>query len=142
MKKSLKLRAVVSPTPAIIAAARAGERTLLLSTWQIALPGDAVKFNSVDAYGGESPAGVKRHIFETAMFANQPQAIKYFLVALDNFALSKTDDAFVACRDPMCLDFVSEENVAFDAHAPVSIQHVNLHAFAGTMEIDDRLLAA
>ena len=112
MKKSLKLRAVVSPTPAIIAAARAGERTLLLSTWQIALPGDAVEFNSVDAYGGEPPAGVKRHIVEAAMFANQPQAIKYFLVALDNFALSKTDDAFVACRDPMCLDFVSEENVA------------------------------
>ena len=46
------------------------------------------------------------------MFANQPQAIKYFLVALDNFALSKTDNAFVACRDSMCLDFISEENVA------------------------------
>ena len=142
MKKSLKLRAVVSPTPAIIAAARAGERTLLLATWQIALSGDAVKFNSVDAYGGESPAGVKRHIFETAMFANQPQAIKYFLVALDNFALSQTDNAFVACRDSMSLGFISEEDVAFDAHAPVNIQHVNLHAFAGTMKIDDRLFTA
>ena len=142
MKKSLKLRAVVSPTPAIIAAARAGERTLLLSTWQIALPGDAVEFNSVDAYGGEPRAGVKRHIFETAMFANQPQALKYFLVVLDNFALPKTDDAFVACRDSMSLGFISEEDVAFDAHAPVRIQHVNLHAFAGTMKIDDRLFAA
>ena len=142
MKKSLKLRAVVSPTPAIIAAARAGERTLLFTTWQIALSGDTVKFNSVDAYSGESPAGVKRHIFETAMFANQPQTLKYFLVALDSFALPKTDDAFVACRDSMCLDFVSEENITFDAHAPVSIQQVNLHAFAGTMEINDWFLAA
>ena len=42
----------------------------------------------------------------------------------------------------MRLHFVAEEDVAFDAHALVGCQQIDLHALASAMEVNNRLLAA
>ena len=73
----------------------------------VALARYDVERDAVDAHGRKLPAGVERHLFETAVLADQLQAFEDFRVVFDDFALSESDCALVACRNAVRLDFVN-----------------------------------